>query len=588
MRRDPSIPLFLWVATAALAHILWGGGADEVVKVLEGQKDIANLADSVRLHVQRSNQRFEISLLDEAQLPPLDDKRERAGLEAPTEDTPDPKEVDPDKPEKQKQPAPKRAQTRPEKQANIKPEPEKPKPPEPKREQEKAKAVEKLNVPPVEVDRRIAVDQHVKDPKQQDNPDARFIAQQANRVEQETQARITSRDQNDPDPTPGQTHVGPEQNPGDSVTNDVAHSEDSPGDPNKAAINKNDGKPVEQPVVTGASGARSQALAVGQAGPQNAIPTPNSRPQLEASKGQRAQAQRQAVDASPNTVSGQSGAFSVTPEQLQQAAQAARRAQAERERPKAQRKMPDIRGFGSMGTTPGGLNPNLNPITAMEAVGAQQLAQERLADGERRRSKHRGSWRAVGLERWRSAIENYVASVQPGNQTSLNTAAVPFARFLNQVHNQIHGMFADTFLSSLDSLPADNPMNRRDLYTNLELVLSQEDGRLVRMGVTRASGSTMFDVSALESVQRAAPFGPAPPEIVSPDGNVYLHWEFHRDPDKACSTYFARPYLLRVKPKSAPSPGPLRQPEPEEHGSTSPESAPPASSSNDSSEKRPG
>jgi hypothetical protein len=33
---------------------------------------------------------------------------------------------------------------------------------------------------------------------------------------------------------------------------------------------------------------------------------------------------------------------------------------------------------------------------------------------------------------------------------------------------------------------------------------------------------------------------------------VYFHWEFYRNPYYACSTYFARPYILKVKPKTAP------------------------------------
>jgi hypothetical protein len=66
----------------------------------------------------------------------------------------------------------------------------------------------------------------------------------------------------------------------------------------------------------------------------------------------------------------------------------------------------------------------------------------------------------------------------------------------------------------------------------------------------------VFDVGALESVQRASPYGAPPREIVSPDGNVYLHWEFWRDPNYACSTYFAHPYILRFKPTNAPTPTP--------------------------------
>jgi TonB family protein len=91
-----------------------------------------------------------------------------------------------------------------------------------------------------------------------------------------------------------------------------------------------------------------------------------------------------------------------------------------------------------------------------------------------------------------------------------------------------------------------------DMSTNLEIVVSPDEGRVVRMGVTKTSGVTAFDVAALESVSRAQPFGTPPKEIISPDGNVYLHWEFYRNPDYACSTYFARPFMLKAKPQTAP------------------------------------
>ncbi len=53
-----------------------------------------------------------------------------------------------------------------------------------------------------------------------------------------------------------------------------------------------------------------------------------------------------------------------------------------------------------------------------------------------------------------------------------------------------------------------------------------------------------------------------PPEaFVSPDGNVYLHWEFHRDPYDACTTRNARPFLLKEAPKLAqPAPGGVKKP----------------------------
>ncbi len=184
-------------------------------------------------------------------------------------------------------------------------------------------------------------------------------------------------------------------------------------------------------------------------------------------------------------------------------------------------------------------------------VGLDNLRKLREADGERRKSEHRGSWIASNFERWRSAIENYVSSVKPGNQTALNTAQVPFASYLNGMHNRIHPIFADSFLESLDGLPPNHPMNDQHLVTRLEIVLTKE-GRLRKMGIVKTSGLTAFDIAALDAIDRAQPFGPAPGAIVSPDGNVYLHWEFHRDEVYACSTQGARPFILNT-------PGPTKE-----------------------------
>jgi TonB family protein len=111
------------------------------------------------------------------------------------------------------------------------------------------------------------------------------------------------------------------------------------------------------------------------------------------------------------------------------------------------------------------------------------------------------------------------------------------------MHNRIHPIFADSFLESLDGLPANHPLNDQHLVTRLEIVLTK-DGHLRKMGIVKTSGITAFDIAALDAVDRAQPFGPAPNAIVSPDGNVYLHWEFHRDEVYACSTMGARPFIL--------------------------------------------
>jgi len=174
--------------------------------------------------------------------------------------------------------------------------------------------------------------------------------------------------------------------------------------------------------------------------------------------------------------------------------------------------------------TPGGVNLNLTASSVVAVVGQDKLNRERLADGERRKSAHRGSWQSSGFERWRAAIENYVSTVKTGNQTALNAARSPFSTFIVTIHNRIHPIFADDFLGSLDGLPTNHPLNDATLITRLEIVLDRDDGHVVKMGIVRTSGMTAFDVAALDSVQRASPFGKPPKAIVSPDGNVYLHW----------------------------------------------------------------
>jgi TonB family protein len=155
-----------------------------------------------------------------------------------------------------------------------------------------------------------------------------------------------------------------------------------------------------------------------------------------------------------------------------------------------------------------------------------------------------GSWPPSNPSRWRGAIENYVSVVKPGNQVPLGALVVPFASYVNGMHKRLHPVFSDWFLDSLDSLPESDAMNDPHLVAQLEIVLTQE-GRLKQIGIVKTSGVYAFDIAALDSVDRAQTFGPAPPEIVSPDGNVYARWEFHRDEVFGCSPMGSRPFVLR-------------------------------------------
>jgi TonB C terminal len=537
--RDVTIPLALWMCAAVCAHFLFGTGGLVVARMHDDQSELWMLSREASSLAQRGEQTFELS------------------LQEPSEDHKD--EVAPPPPPRPPEAAP--ASRAPDDKTPAKPKPE----------EKKVLVVEKKQVDkkPMALpedplkDRRIAVRQHAK-PDQQDNPEAKFIADEANRVDKETVATQTSHDRDDENPTPGGNHPGSDRRPGDSEKTRIAESEAHAGEKNRAPGEKGgDVDVVHEPRL-------SKPTPVGAA-PQAPLPSGPTRPATgDARPAAVAQAPHPdapvqpapggATQASPDVESSPEGGWSFNPVRPGGAPGATPDATAGASTPALPGgKLWSLPGLGqrSLG---GAMNTNVDPRQIAAIVGSDTLRKLREADGERRKSEHRGSFVASSFERWRSAIENYVSSVREGNQTALNTARVPFASYLNGMHNRIHPIFAESFLESLDTLPANNPLNDQHLVTRLEIVLTK-DGHLKRMGIVKTSGLTTFDIAALDSVDRAQPFGPAPSAIVSPDGNVYLHWEFHRDEVFACSTQGARPYILNT-PAGPKNEDPLVPPQP--------------------------
>ena len=571
MPRDAHIPLFLWIATAVLVHLLGGSGVDRASEYLGERLELRRFAEGVRSYLRSQSQSLEISIdspvepLEPPPAPdPADDPKSRAASE--DEDAPDEAKTTPpdrDQPEDKTEP-----QAKPEKVAE--PEPEK----KPEEAVQKPDAAQQLALK-----KRIAVRQPVEDQNQADNPDAEFLGEHNNRVREQTQAKITSNDENDPKPTPGSSAGGIADEPGNADQTRIAHSEDRPGEEGHAP---SDEPAPERPNPSDAApnaGAEHASNPEHVAKTQSGATSGAERPPEAASAGQntpgsKGQAQTPAEIGAPELVAANDGQTATPRPREERAEQEGRLGRKKKSLPRQKlRGYESFLGLGASGTTASGINLNLTPGLARDAIGMDQLSRERRADGARRRSQHLGSWKTAGMERWRSAIENYVPSVKTGNQTALNTARAPFAAYLALIHNRLHPIFADWYLASLDSLPANHPLNRPDLSTNLEIILDEDEGRIVRLGVTKASGVTMFDVAALDSTERAGPFGRPPREIVSPDGRVYLHWEFHRNPAIACTTFNARPYMLKVQPKPAPvtpPPVPDEGTEQDRHGSIRP------------------
>ncbi len=545
MPRNIETPLILWICAAVCAHFVFAEGGDEVAKSHDDRSYLYELGTRARSIVHGKDQSIDILTNEDGQ--PKEDDPEQPKPEAQ-------KDPEPPKPEEQKKPDP---------QAQKKREEPK-KPAESKKDDVKVVKKEddplkKLDEQPLQQDNRIAVKQHAQK-NQQDNPNAKFIADDANKVEEETAATQTSHDQDDPNPTPGGTRTaGPKDNTGDSDKTKIADSDDHAGEKNKGPGEKGTefdlqptAKPIEHPMSAIAMNQPNVQLPrVGGDGRAPSLVDPNTPPPQLAPGAPPTE--------SPEIANSPNGGWTFNPIRPGANLDPSQGVPGttNQKQPVAQNQ-PKTKWLGLGGSPgPGQVNLNLTHTGVVAAVGVDQLRKEREADGERRKSEHRGSWTASNFERWRNAIENYVSSVKPGNQTALNSAAVPFATYLNTIHNRIHPIFADNFLGSLDNLPKSHPMNDPHIATRLEIVVSPKDGHIVKLGIVKTSGITAFDIAALDSVQRASPFGPAPGAIVSADGNVYLHWEFHRDEVFACSTMHARPFMLTTPAKT-----PVEEPQP--------------------------
>ena len=170
-----------------------------------------------------------------------------------------------------------------------------------------------------------------------------------------------------------------------------------------------------------------------------------------------------------------------------------------------------------------------------EAKADRQLSQKQV-------STHLGRQLSRRMSQVRSALENFIPDVKPGTKTVLNARRAPFAAFIARVHRQIHKYWGYGVLEDWDTLPASSPFNNDKLETMLEIVINQ-DGTVGKITVVRASGYVAYDAAAIDAVYAAGPFPEPPSEILSSNGKVYFHWNFARD-GRACGTEGVEYYIL--------------------------------------------
>lgn len=439
--------------------------------------------------------------------------------------------------------------TRPEEQTPPPPTPARPTPPIP---QVTAQATPPPPPPPQ--DERQSVRQHSSDPSVPPPPNANVVARENNRVEEETVARMRNYHRDDEEQNAGRADSQDDSQQGNADDSRAADLREREGSEDRAATDRE----AEAPRPLHASReplphvqAAGDTTSEGRPGAENVVtPTPTT-----TTAGRSALLGGGDTTPAPLVIHDPMGTFTL-PAPRRAGVGAGNAGGAAR----AGSGMAEFGGGAGAGGHRGqqgagrGMSTNGPDLRVSWSVledtyTPDQLNREREAYVQERRSRVRGGSRERNWTAFRSAIENFVPNVRPGNQTALNAAASPFADYLSDVHRRIHREFAERYLPNLPSNMGD--FADRSLMTNLEIIINR-DGSIHRVGVVQTSGYLPFDYGAFESVMRGQPYPEAPSSILSGDGRVYIHWAFYRN-ERQCGTFNASPYILPHPPDSQPS-----------------------------------
>lgn len=410
-------------------------------------------------------------------------------------------------------------------------------------------------------DQRQSVTQRSDDPSVLPPEDARFLARENRRVEEETVANLRNLQRDDAQPSAGHAHASEEEAEGDASETESADLRNREGSdarrvtPREAEQERpREADDTPPPNVV----ARGDNAAQGAAGEESQGTT-----QLAPQAAGRAAFAGGGVEeaSAPITISDPAGSWTIRLPSAARRGAGAGDAGGRASSGSGMAMNDDGGGRGAggragaagggRGTGQAGPDLRISWATYEDTFTPEELQRDREAYIRERRSRARGTSHAQDWQTFRAAIENYVPGVRPGNQTALNAAASPFADYLAEVHRRIHPQFAEHFLPSLPAV-GDSPYADHSLMTKLEIVF-ERDGRVHRIGVVESSGYLPYDFGAFEAVMRGQPYPEAPEAILSGDGRVYMRWGFYRN-ERQCGTFNAEPYIL-PHPPGEPQPG---------------------------------
>lgn len=155
----------------------------------------------------------------------------------------------------------------------------------------------------------------------------------------------------------------------------------------------------------------------------------------------------------------------------------------------------------------------------------------------------------------RASLENHITEVKPGNHTSVNAKPAVYANYIGRIHRKIHALWGAGFLPRLDTqYPAGHPLNDSSLNSLLEFVIDAKSGKVDAVNIVESSGELMFDAEAVSISHMIGPHRKPPGEIVSPDGKVYIHWNFWRD-QRQCGPLGASVFIVNNMKDQGGRPG---------------------------------
>lgn len=347
---------------------------------------------------------------------------------------------------------------------------------------------------PEEVVEPPSLDENMKVVQQMTNEEAPekadFISQQANRVEEETRAEETTA----LDVLPGETL--PEELVEETGADQETSGEDEAPEQDMAALSEATPQLPEQAV----------APEVAESPPEPAEQAPVERAQL-------------AQDAPPTPAESPAD----SPDELAQESMFLRE-KAPTTAPPRSLFVPDARDYDKL---------------LAEGDKKQAAGMKTPPGGRRLLAGWKDKERAM-----RASLENMITEVRPGNHTAVNAAASVYADFIARIHRKLHPLWGAGFLPRLDGrYPPGHPLSNPRLEVTLEYIIDADSGVVDAVNIVRTSGEMLFDGEGVVVFHQIGPHTDAPPEIISPDGKVYIHWTLWRD-QQQCGPWGATVFIV--------------------------------------------